>query len=304
MLLSRIPRAADVVYFSVKQAALVRHLRDHLLTDRDGYVSLSQLAAEHDISVSHLQKLFKQIYGVPVYHYIKEYRLEQAAVELVRSQKSVTKYCKGAGYDNASKFFRKALNAMAPPSQYRLRKQRIRQNRAAKPKRVSLSNWYMVKYALVSKKLTQFQEDNFYEKERIIVLSVVIFCLLSAVGCTSSAPAEAAVSETTASETMVTESPTVEATAAAEGSASGDYLSSIGGTYVELFPELSKPGYRQIWIDAVTPLVGAENAEATTDMLPGMLKAGICGKKPPKNMRRTQTAWPLTAIFLAAFRNS
>ena len=100
-------------------------------------------------------------------------------------------------------------------------------------------------------------------KKRIIACLLCVFCLLSAVGCTSSAPAEAAVSETTASETMVTESPTVEATAAAERSASGDYLSSIGGTYVELFPELSKPEYRQIWIDAVTPLVGAENAEAT-----------------------------------------
>ena len=122
MLLSRIPRAADVVYFSVKQAALVRHLRDHLLTDRDGYVSLSQLAAEHDISVSHLQKLFKQIYGVPVYHYIKEYRLEQAAVELVRSQKSVTEIAQGAGYDNASKFsesFKKRYGTT--PSQYRLK---------------------------------------------------------------------------------------------------------------------------------------------------------------------------------------
>ena len=34
--------------------------------------TLSRLAAEHEMSVSHLQKLFKQIYGVPVYHYIKE----------------------------------------------------------------------------------------------------------------------------------------------------------------------------------------------------------------------------------------
>lgn len=40
------------------------------------------------MSVSHLQKLFKQIYGVPVYHYIKEYRLEQAAVELVAQRKA------------------------------------------------------------------------------------------------------------------------------------------------------------------------------------------------------------------------
>lgn len=60
MLLGRVPResAADP-YCSVRQAELARHLRDHLLTDREGYVSLSQLAAEHEISVSHLQKIFQ-----------------------------------------------------------------------------------------------------------------------------------------------------------------------------------------------------------------------------------------------------
>ena len=77
---------------------------DHLLTNREGYVSLAQLAAEHEMSVSHLQKLFKQVYGVPVYRYIKEYRLEQAAVELVRSRKPITEIAQRAGYDNASKF--------------------------------------------------------------------------------------------------------------------------------------------------------------------------------------------------------
>ena len=82
--------------------------------------TLSRLAAEHEMSVSHLQKLFKQIYGVPVYHYIKEYRLEQAAVELVRSARPVTEIAQDAGYDNASKFsacFKERYGVT--PSQYR-----------------------------------------------------------------------------------------------------------------------------------------------------------------------------------------
>ena len=121
LLLGRIPqeRAADP-YCSAEQTALAHHLRDHLLTSREGYVSLAQLAAEHAISVSHLQKLFKQTYGMPVYHYIKEYRLEQAAVELVRSTKSVTQIAQHAGYDNASKFsesFKKRYGKT--PSRYR-----------------------------------------------------------------------------------------------------------------------------------------------------------------------------------------
>ena len=121
LLLGRIPQehAADP-YCSAEQTALAHHLRDHLLTNREGYVSLAQLAAEHAISVSHLQKLFKQTYGMPVYRYIKEYRLEQAAVELVRSGKSVTEIAQQAGYDNASKFsesFKKRYGKT--PSRYR-----------------------------------------------------------------------------------------------------------------------------------------------------------------------------------------
>lgn len=127
MLLGNIPQeSVTEPYGSVKQAELAQHLRDHLLTNREGYVSLAKLAAEHQISVSYLQKLFKQAYGVPVYRYIKEYRLEQAAAELVRSEKSVTQIAQSAGYDNTSKFsecFKKRYGAT--PSAYRARAKRV-----------------------------------------------------------------------------------------------------------------------------------------------------------------------------------
>lgn len=58
---------------------------------------------------------------------------------------------------------------------------------------------------------------------------------------------------------------------------SGDLLSQISGTYVELFPEMSKEEYRDIWLEAVTPLVGAENAEAATDKLIDHCTAEIYG---------------------------
>ena len=50
--------------------------------------------------------------------------------------------------------------------------------------------------------------------------------------------------------------------------AEADYLSQIPGTYVELFPELSKEEYHDDWLAAVTPLVGEENAEATVEYSP------------------------------------
>lgn len=58
---------------------------------------------------------------------------------------------------------------------------------------------------------------------------------------------------------------------------SSDLLSQISGTYVELFPEMSKEEYRDIWLEAVTPLVGAENAEAATDKLIDHCTAEIYG---------------------------
>lgn len=124
MLLSRIPRCqTETLYYSSKQAELARHLRDHLLTGCDAYVSLDRLAAEHGISVSHLQKLFKKFYGVPVYRYVKEYRLERAAVELVQTKRPITEIAQRAGYDNASKFteaFKKRYGLT--PSQYRAKR--------------------------------------------------------------------------------------------------------------------------------------------------------------------------------------
>ena len=89
---------------AAEQLRLARHLRDHLLTNRNNYVSLARLVEEHQISVSHLQRLFRQVYGMPVYHYIREYRLEQAAVELLSSRKHIVEIAMDAGYDSASKF--------------------------------------------------------------------------------------------------------------------------------------------------------------------------------------------------------
>lgn len=122
MLLRSVPREMPPRdYCSAQQLRLASHLRDHLLTDRNNYVSLAHLAREHQLSVSHLQRLFRQVYGMPVYHYIREYRLEQAAVELTRSGKRIVDVALDAGYDSASKFseaFKKRYGVT--PSAYRI----------------------------------------------------------------------------------------------------------------------------------------------------------------------------------------
>ena len=60
---------------------------------------------------------------------------------------------------------------------------------------------------------------------------------------------------------------------------SEDFLSKVQGTFVELFPELSKDEYHETWVEAVTPLVGAENADATISMLLSMCMGDKYGEE-------------------------
>lgn len=126
-------------------------------------------------------------------------------------------------------------------------------------------------------------------KKRILTGLLCMLCLLSAVGCTQNTPAETTAAQTASAETV--------AETVAE-TTTGDYLASISGTYVELFPELSKAEYREIWIHAVTPLVGEENAESATDMLLGMCMAEIYGAEAAEKYAANPESMAFDCYFL------
>lgn len=121
LLLMQVPiQTEEETYLPRGQEKLIRHLRDHIVSDELQYSSLRELADEHGISVSFLQKSFKQVYGLPVYQYLKTYRLEKAAAALRTTGCSITKIALEAGYTNPAKFseaFRKHYGL--PPSEYR-----------------------------------------------------------------------------------------------------------------------------------------------------------------------------------------
>lgn len=77
-----------------------------------------------------------------------------------------------------------------------------------------------------------------------------------------------------------------------------DYLVSISGTYVELFPELSKEEYRSIWLAATTPLVGEENASDATDMLLGMCMAEPYGPEAAEKYAADPESMAFNCYFL------
>lgn len=127
MLLQKMPLVAEsAAYFPKSQIELVKHIRDHLVNDDAAYTSLEQLSAEHGISVTQLQKIFKTIYGVPLYQYLREYRLEKAAVLLVDTERRVAEIANDCSYSNPGKFaeaFRRRYGMT--PTEYR-RKEKLK----------------------------------------------------------------------------------------------------------------------------------------------------------------------------------
>lgn len=116
------PEEEPAAYFSREQVELVKRVRDRIVQDRAGYTSVERLAREYGISVSQLQKVFRGVYGRPIYAYLREYRLEQAAVALQKTGRCVTDIALEAGFANPSKFsesFRRRYGIS--PTEYRSR---------------------------------------------------------------------------------------------------------------------------------------------------------------------------------------
>ena len=109
-------------------------------------------------------------------------------------------------------------------------------------------------------------------KKKFVAVALSAVCLLSAVGCGQQ-------SASTASSASSVSSSVASSASASQVMDAEDYLSGISGTYVELFPEMAKSEYRNLWIDAATPLVGEDNAESATDMLLGMCMAEPYGEE-------------------------
>ena len=135
-------------------------------------------------------------------------------------------------------------------------------------------------------------------KKKFISLMLCVFCMLSFIGCGQTAnDAAAPTAEPQATET-VQETAAAQETPATEEETAEEYLPSISGTYVELFPELSKAEYRDIWIEATTPLVGAENAGAATDMLLAMCMAEPYGAEAAEKYTADPDSMAFNCYFL------
>ena len=73
-----------------------------------------------------LRKVFRAVYGAPIYQYIKGYKMKAAASMLVSERVTVAEIAQRLGYDNASKFSAAFKGIMGvTPQNYRNRQEVI-----------------------------------------------------------------------------------------------------------------------------------------------------------------------------------
>ena len=98
----------------------IKHVKDHMLQNEDGRISLKELAAEHEISLTQLKAGFKQIYGETPYAYLRSYKMHCASQRLLETDLQIGEIALELGYQNPSKFAQ-AFRAIVgcTPAQYR-----------------------------------------------------------------------------------------------------------------------------------------------------------------------------------------
>lgn len=86
------------------QVQLAKSAAEYLSQQMDHHITLEQLAKNFHVSRAHLCNVFKGVYGVPVYKYMRLQKIQAAALQLIHTDRPVTDIAVECGYDNPSKF--------------------------------------------------------------------------------------------------------------------------------------------------------------------------------------------------------
>ena len=112
-------------YFSAKQTDRVKEIHTLITTELEHSFTVEELSEISGMPPATLRKVFKAVYGSPVYQYSKAYKMEAAAAMLISERDiSVAQIAQRLGYDNASKFSAAFRDVMgSTPQNYRSRQE-------------------------------------------------------------------------------------------------------------------------------------------------------------------------------------
>jgi len=92
-------------YFPAKQTDKVKQIHALITSSPDRSFTVNELSERFAMPPATLRKVFRAVYGAPIYQYIKSYKMKAAAAMLIsESGATVAEIAQRFGYDNASKF--------------------------------------------------------------------------------------------------------------------------------------------------------------------------------------------------------
>lgn len=107
-------------YFFKSQTEKVKAIHKLITSDLQKHYTLEDLSKKFSISLTGMKNCFKTIYGLPIYSYIKKYKMNRAATLLKTTKISIAEIANGVGYESPSKFsaaFKKEMDML--PLEYR-----------------------------------------------------------------------------------------------------------------------------------------------------------------------------------------
>ncbi|WP_159459735.1 helix-turn-helix domain-containing protein [Scatolibacter rhodanostii] len=106
--------------YSKLQEQKVRAIKEYVDVNWQEHITLCDLSAQFAIPLTSMKKCFHGIYDIGIYAYLRNIRMQKAAVLLVQTDETVLSIAGQVGYDNASKFssaFKTVIGQL--PTEYR-----------------------------------------------------------------------------------------------------------------------------------------------------------------------------------------
>ncbi|MCI9370795.1 MAG: helix-turn-helix transcriptional regulator [Lachnospiraceae bacterium] len=94
----------DFKYFDKGQIQVTKDIRDYMISHLEIKPSLEELTREAKINLPLFHTIFNQIYGDTPYSYLKKYKMNIAAQQLLAGKTKIGDIAVELGYNNASKF--------------------------------------------------------------------------------------------------------------------------------------------------------------------------------------------------------
>lgn len=114
-------------YFPANQTDKIKEIHALITGSLESTFTVEELSERFSLPSATLRKVFKGVYGAPIYQYIKAYKMKAAASMLISEKGlNIAEIAQKVGYDNASKFSAAFRDVMSmTPQNYRSRQEEI-----------------------------------------------------------------------------------------------------------------------------------------------------------------------------------